>query len=407
MADQFEWWRNALAGNVGPIHENDPQSGYYKRAKKGQPVPDAVAIWSDVDTGEVFVQVGNREPRSDIAYVSSIWTWVCRYPISEETYNAVMAGQPWPDLPPSLQPERPAPAPVQPAALLAIPDMDELEPGEEPMPEAPAEAAEPEPKPEEAAPAAPEDPLVPMLKALKAYEKDVKRYAVINTDDDMAAAQALRSHLQGIASKADKTRETLIRPHLDAQKDINGRYQPVIATARGLASRITDGMNARLNQLKREADAAAAKAREEARAQELARREEEAARQKAEAEKAADELKPMTEDEPTLFGHNAPPASEPPPIAENGNTLGPVQAPEPAPAPAAPAIPLRIKGGTGLAALVRTVNVVTVTDFDALYGHFKNDARVRELLTTLANQAVKAGFRDLPGITVTEELAAR
>ena len=84
--DQWQHWRNALVGNVGPIHENEPQSGFY-RVKN-----DPVAIWRDGD--DLFAERAGRP----VADVCALWTYAAKWPISCELYEAVAErGEPWPD----------------------------------------------------------------------------------------------------------------------------------------------------------------------------------------------------------------------------------------------------------------------------------------------------------------------
>ena len=105
------YWQNALSGNFGAVHENDPQCGYYRMRKgRGGPwVP--VAIWLEdrgslrqgqnsinSDSGKLVCLVDGVERN---AY--DVWTWVCRYPIAYETYMAVAEdGKPWPEEVPAL-----------------------------------------------------------------------------------------------------------------------------------------------------------------------------------------------------------------------------------------------------------------------------------------------------------------
>ena len=95
----YSWWRQALLGHFGPIHENDPQPGYYRmrKGRGGRWVP--AAIWEEKDklTLSCLVDGVEQDP-------FEVWTWVCRYPVSYETYVAVAErGEAWPeDLPERL-----------------------------------------------------------------------------------------------------------------------------------------------------------------------------------------------------------------------------------------------------------------------------------------------------------------
>ncbi len=96
MTASFEWWRNALAGAVGPLHENQPQPGYYRKpARHGEPA-EAIAIWAEGDTLHALRNGRDVDP-------CAIWTWCCREPITYETYVAVAErGEPWPEAVPGI-----------------------------------------------------------------------------------------------------------------------------------------------------------------------------------------------------------------------------------------------------------------------------------------------------------------
>ena len=86
MADQWQWWRDALAGEFGPIHENEPASGFYRVGN------DAVAIWHE-DGQAVATRAGRK-----VEDVCALWTFAAKWPIPVETYEAVAEREePWPD----------------------------------------------------------------------------------------------------------------------------------------------------------------------------------------------------------------------------------------------------------------------------------------------------------------------
>ncbi|MFO1151175.1 MAG: hypothetical protein U1E62_22590 [Alsobacter sp.] len=92
MTDNLTHWRAALSGAAVPVHENDPQSGYWRvRAWRGGPwLP--VAIWRDPDGRLKALKDGMP------ADAQALWTWCCRHPISYQTYRAVAEeGRPWPE----------------------------------------------------------------------------------------------------------------------------------------------------------------------------------------------------------------------------------------------------------------------------------------------------------------------
>ena len=88
----YTYWHNALMGQFGPIHENDPQCGYYRMRLRrgGEWVP--VAIFRE-DDGEVIALC-----KGEMKDAFEVWTWCCRYPVHYEVYRAVAEeGKPWPE----------------------------------------------------------------------------------------------------------------------------------------------------------------------------------------------------------------------------------------------------------------------------------------------------------------------
>ena len=89
---QYTYWHNALMGQFGPIHENDPQCGYYRMRLRrgGEWIP--VAIFRE-DDGEVLALC-----KGEMKDAFEVWTWCCRYPVDYEVYRAVAEeGKPWPE----------------------------------------------------------------------------------------------------------------------------------------------------------------------------------------------------------------------------------------------------------------------------------------------------------------------
>lgn len=99
----YEWHDNAMAGNRGPVHEGDPQTGWYRNrrltsAKGVTPkafVWDAVAYWKDTKTNEQRCHVNGKQP--DPLRAMEIWVFCNRYPISEEVYDQFMRTGKWPE----------------------------------------------------------------------------------------------------------------------------------------------------------------------------------------------------------------------------------------------------------------------------------------------------------------------
>lgn len=89
MADLYDYWRNGLQGKFGPVHDGDPQCGFYRwRNKGGHDEP--VAIWQQ--DGAMLALRGTK-PVDPV----DVWISVCSRPIPEEVYRGVLAGGMWPD----------------------------------------------------------------------------------------------------------------------------------------------------------------------------------------------------------------------------------------------------------------------------------------------------------------------
>jgi hypothetical protein len=89
----YAYWSEALKGNLGPVHDGDPQAGFYRRRlfKDGPFVP--VAIWRH--DGKMVALVDGK----NFADASDLWTWVCDKPITEAEYRKVIGGEGWSDEP--------------------------------------------------------------------------------------------------------------------------------------------------------------------------------------------------------------------------------------------------------------------------------------------------------------------
>ncbi|GAA4108577.1 hypothetical protein ACFFTN_01185 [Aminobacter aganoensis] len=324
---QYAWYFKALAmaGDCGEltrsqlstlgISEGDPQPGFYRKRthKDGPFVP--VAIWNT--EGGMVALVGGTA-----ADPANVWSFCARHPISEATYNAVDAGANWPDADPVVA-EQIAPAGHNSGAV------DEAE---------------------------------ALRDQIDAARKGVDAYKVIADDETLAKAQSLRSRLNELSGEADKKREDLKRPHLDAGRDIDKKWQPLVKSAKEGADEIRKAMSAyETAKLQRQREAER-KAEAERRAAEEARKA---------AEKTEEAFDPV--DEPAT------------------------------PEPVTSAAPAPIKGSYGRAASVSVINVVTaITDQAALYEFLKDHPDLKNCMFDLAKRAVARGHT-VPGVSVEEQ----
>lgn len=191
MQNDYAYWRDALEGKFGPIHDGDPHPGFYRLRRRGQ-VDQPVAIWRDMDG--ICCAVSGREDDA-----SELWTFVADKPITEAVYRAVVAGEPWPDIAPSV------------AALTNSESAD------------------------------PADILRDQIEACKA---DIAGFTTITDDTQQAAAQSLRSRLLELSREADKTREKLKAPHHEAGKAVDAKWQPLVKDAKAAADKVAAAMGA-------------------------------------------------------------------------------------------------------------------------------------------------------------------
>lgn len=312
MTDEYSFWRDALAGKFGPVHDDDPQPGFYrKRTRRAGPfVP--VAIWRDGERMVAFVD-------GRAADASEIWTFVCQHPISEEAYHQALNGDGWDDL-------------------------------DEGVAEQAADRRNSDP----------EDDAESLRDQVEAARERIAEYASVTSDEQAAKAQSLRARLNELAREADKKRDALKRPHLEAGKAVDAEWQPIIKSAKAGADQVAKAIGEHETRKLRER-------------REAERRAEEARRQQEEAARAAEAANK--------------PAPPPPATPE----------PEPAPAPTT-----TIRGGYGRAASVSVENVVTgITDQDALYTFLRDHPELKEKMFDLARRAVVKGH-SVPGVSVEE-----
>lgn len=237
VVDVWAWWRNALKGEIGPIH-HEPEWGYYRTRAKGGPW-EPVAIWQD-EQGNWLAYRAGREVNAD-----DVWTWCCRNPISFEAYEKAMAGGGFDDEPPASR---------------GLGDNS----GE----------------------ADPFDALKIELAGESEQVADFLKSEVTT----QAAADRLgiwAKRLTDLAKRADNQRVVEKEPHLAASRAVDDKWRDIISEAKDWAAKAKKATEAFLIAKKR---AEEARAREEAaKAAELRRQAEEAARAAAKAEHADEE----------------------------------------------------------------------------------------------------------------------
>jgi hypothetical protein len=229
VSDEFQNWRDALAGNDVALHADIPHPGYYKmrQGKDGPWLP--VAIWRKDWLLVCRVAGDMRDPLD-------VWTWAAKNPVSKDAAKQAFETGSWPG------------------------DIGHNS-GNVTLAEEIAEAR------------------------AQAMGWLAKTPISDKVTADMAANY--RARLLDLSKKADTERETKVRPHLDAQKSINAEYKPLVDGAKSDADTLRGALSKYLA-----AEEAKARAEAERKAQEEnARRMAEWKRQQEDAAKAAAEAR--------------------------------------------------------------------------------------------------------------------
>lgn len=237
IVDPWAWYQAALKnpaaiGKTLPVHDGDPQQGYY-RAKNRNGGLDPVAIYYPEGESKLVAYRAGREVRPD-----EVWTWACRNPVTFAAYNNALEGKGWPDDDATVAAQI---QPPEPGIGDNSGSVDEAE--------------------------ALKDQIDAALSGMDAYK--------VITDDDVAKkALSLRNRLNELSGQADKIRVKLKEPHLESGKAVDAKYQPLVKKAKAGADQVRDAIGAwetkklqAERQRQREADQARVAAEQAAREQ--------------------------------------------------------------------------------------------------------------------------------------------
>ena len=309
MSDQYQWWREALAGNSPEIHADVPQSGFYKmrQSKDGPYLP--VAIWMGDDGQKCRVA-------NDVRDAEKVWTFCAGNPVSKSDAKHAFEKGTWPGDVLSNSAQMTLAEEIEDAATVAL---------------------------------------------------DWLKASGITDKVSMDTAANHRAKLQELSKKADTERESKVRPHLDAQKTINGAYKPLVEKADSAAKTLRDALSkymAAEEDKARKAAAEAARIENEKRMAEYKHQQELAAKAAAEAK-----------------------ANEPPPP--------PVEAPVfIAPEP----VKLQAGGQRGKKAGLREITRYSLSDYAAALAHVKDHPDVMAAVEKVAFAQARAGAT-VPGVS--------
>ena len=193
LIDDHRGWRELLAGRKFPIHESQPLCGFWRtRNESGGPwVP--VAIWRDSVSGEIIVS-RNRLHLVD-KYIPDCWLWFAKNPIAEAVFRHHETTGKWPD-------------------DEAAKELTTMEGHNRPSD--PYEALK--------------------LDITSAVElaKELAKFPV-NTQADADKIGNRVDDLRKLAKKAKDAHEIEKRPHLEAGREVDGKYNPLIAEMTAVA----------------------------------------------------------------------------------------------------------------------------------------------------------------------------
>lgn len=318
----FDWYNAALKGERGPIDPNNPKAGFYrtKAGRDGPYIP--VAFWYDSHDGTLRCHKNGRSV-DDLA-ARELWVYAAKNLVPEASYWSVIDGHGWPD---------------DDAGAAAVARGPQVDPATDPAGSLKAE--------------------------IDAAKAGLEAYSTIDSDEQAARAQTLRSALTGLAGKATKAYEALNRPLLDEQARIRKVWFPLRDAAAAAADELRRAMSTwetiKLQNARRAAD--------------------ETAKRQAEAEHQTREA-------------------------------GKTYSPETAPPPVQPVVPntpppsTKIKGASGRAASVQLKKIVTAIDLDKAFEQFRNEPEVHAFFLKLSQEVVDAGYVAI-GATIEEKADIR
>lgn len=348
----FDNWRMRLAGGK-PSTFLQPQledEGYYRKPlvepklgpngkTNGQ---KRVIGWEPVayfvERGMLRGVIGDRDMAANEVTDETLWSYVCRNPITEELYRAVAErGESWPDLPEPVNHSVEALVATVPAANREV-ERSDNQPPEEPAHIRHATA----------------------IDNAIAVAKDIK----ITTDDEAALALGIKNRLAELRLDAQKAGAAVYKPVFDEYKKLHGIWTPMVARAEAAEKTLNTSYLLFRQKQKLAADMAAAAAKK---AQEEIDEANERAAQRAIARGETEAAPVITE---------APPGAVPAP--------SPVVATYRAP-------------GQRATKEVEKWHFDGVEDWDKLYGFLKDNEGVKAAMTVLAKAMVATG-RDVPGV---------
>ncbi len=89
----FAWWRDAIAGNAPPVHDGEPQCGFFKirsAPRSKQWIPARIDLAQIIEHGELATDefhiclVGDK-----VLDAEEMWTWLAKSPVTKAEFEEV------------------------------------------------------------------------------------------------------------------------------------------------------------------------------------------------------------------------------------------------------------------------------------------------------------------------------
>jgi hypothetical protein len=201
----WAWWQAALknpaaVGKTLPVHEDEPQQGYY-RTKNRDKAFEPVAIFYPEGSDQLVAYRNGKEVLPD-----TVWTFCCSYPVTYQAYNDALAGKGWADDDAVVAAQISAPEPTIGDNSGEVSATETLK-----------------------------DQIDAALAGTKAYE-------TISDDKTAEKALSLRNRLNELSKDADKLRTEEKEPHLKASKAVDAKWQPLVKKAKEGADKVRDAI---------------------------------------------------------------------------------------------------------------------------------------------------------------------
>jgi len=374
---EYQWWRDALNGKFGPMHENEPQPGCYRakdRAGKMQPV----VIWKD-PTADGMRPAMMAEFCGRTIEADRIWSFCCRNPVTESQIKAFEEAGQWHD-----------DAPVN--RLAGIGDnlpIDEFE----------------------------------ALKAEISGEREIAEELLkepIETAEQADRVSAWVRKMPPLSKRADTLRTAEKQPYLDGGRAVDEKWRDLVSEPKELADKLRKHLQPyfdRLEAEKRERERQAMlavreaerKAREAEEARLLAEREEQArlAEGIARAEAASREESQEEADAAREEAERIAAEAEKERAAREAAAEKAAKAAAEAQAEAARIAAEKIQAGrTGAKTSWRTIITAKIVNYDKAVMALRAHPEMREVVQKLADKMTKAGM-PVEGVERVEERVVR